>query len=118
MKRPPQNLAGVLALAFSLILVPAVLTAAEAAERFVTGPADGTPEEIAVGYVDAHKGELGLTSGDLADLVVSDQYRTKHNGVTHVYLQQRLGGVEGPEAQRIALVPTIVLSLQQMPLTD
>ncbi len=31
---------------------------------------------------------------DLADIIVTDQYQTKHNGLTHVYLQQRIGGIE------------------------
>ncbi len=84
-------LISVLALAV-LGLAPA--SATERHTQFVTGPADGAPLDIALGYLDANKAELGLTAGDLADFAVSDQYTTEHNGVTHVYLQQRLNGVE------------------------
>ncbi|MEN0007020.1 MAG: M36 family metallopeptidase, partial [Bacteroidota bacterium] len=38
--------------------------------------------------------ELDLTEADLTDFVVSNQYVTKHNKVTHVYLKQRHQGIE------------------------
>jgi hypothetical protein len=37
---------------------------------------------------------MGLTAADVEDFVVTDSYTTKHNGVTHVYLLQRLHGIE------------------------
>jgi hypothetical protein len=57
-------------------------------------PPDPDAVEIAKGHVQQHRASLGLTSGDLADWVVSDRYATRHNGLTHVYLQQRLDGIE------------------------
>jgi hypothetical protein len=78
----------------SLVIFPGTLTAATARDAFLTGPTAGTPLDIAVGYLESNAGELGLSMSDLTDFAVSDQYLSKHNGVTHVYLQQRLGGVE------------------------
>ncbi len=31
---------------------------------------------------------------DLTDVIVTDQYQTKHNGLIHLYLRQRLDGIE------------------------
>lgn len=84
------------ALPFGLLLalVPGSASAARNDDRFVSGPTSGSAVDIAVGYLDAHKSELSLTAADIADFAVSDAYRSAHNGVTHVYLQQRLGGIE------------------------
>ncbi|MEO8197995.1 MAG: M36 family metallopeptidase, partial [Thermoanaerobaculia bacterium] len=38
--------------------------------------------------------ELGLTSADVADFAVTDVVPTRHNGLTHVYLRQRVNGLE------------------------
>jgi len=45
-------------------------------------------------YLKANLDELGLVAGDLDGVIVTDQYRSKHNGVTHIYLRQTLGGVQ------------------------
>ncbi len=37
--------------------------------------------------------ELGLSEADLASLVVTNQYVSKHNGVTHIFLQQRFADI-------------------------
>jgi subtilisin-like proprotein convertase family protein len=60
---------------------------------FLTGPNEGEPLEIALRYLNQHLGELGLTRQDVADLAVSSQYRSEHNGTTHIYLQQRYLGI-------------------------
>ncbi|MGB0384896.1 MAG: M36 family metallopeptidase [Ardenticatenaceae bacterium] len=73
---------------------------APAAERqagdsgFLTGPNEGEPLDIALEYLNKNKSALGLTSDDVADVVVTDQYTSKHNGVTHIYLRQRYQGIE------------------------
>ncbi|TVQ35077.1 MAG: hypothetical protein EA370_09690 [Wenzhouxiangella sp.] len=36
---------------------------------------------------------LGLSSTDIADIEVTDHYRTRHNGVEHVWLRQRIDGL-------------------------
>ncbi len=62
--------------------------------RFLTRAAEGDPLEIAMRYIQSHRQDLGLTEADLAGMLVRDRYVTKHNGVTHIYLQQRLDGIE------------------------
>jgi extracellular elastinolytic metalloproteinase len=57
--------------------------------KFLTGPAAGSPLDIALSYLKAHKRSFGLTGSDLADVVVSDQYTDAASGTTHIYLQQR-----------------------------
>lgn len=52
------------------------------------------PVVIATDYVQANRVSLGLTDSDIADMIVNDQYATRHNGVTHVYFKQRLSGIE------------------------
>jgi len=47
-----------------------------------------------VAYVQANKKDLGLTGADVQDLAVSSSVVSKHNGVTHVYLQQRHRGID------------------------
>ncbi|MGB0383967.1 MAG: M36 family metallopeptidase [Ardenticatenaceae bacterium] len=61
---------------------------------FLTGPNDGEALEIARRYLEENKDALGLTNADLADLIVTDQYVSQHNGVTHIYLRQRFNEIE------------------------
>lgn len=61
---------------------------------FLTGPNAGDPLSIALEYIQKNKGTLGLSDGDMADLIVTRQYRSQHNGVTHIYLRQRFAGIE------------------------
>ncbi len=53
-------------------------------------------QAIAFGYLQtqADAGALGASAADLADLAITDQYRTRHNGITHFYLKQRVHGLE------------------------
>ena len=66
----------------------------DAPGAFLTGPNQGDALDIALAYLQQASENLGLAAGDLADLAVTDRYTTRHNGVTHVYLRQRLGGIE------------------------
>ncbi|MCL4264961.1 MAG: M36 family metallopeptidase [Anaerolineae bacterium] len=59
----------------------------------LTGPTDGDPLSIALNFIQAHSQELGVTAVDVADLVVTDQYTSRHTGVTHIYLQQQYEGI-------------------------
>ena len=52
------------------------------------------PVEIAKRHLQENLQELDLTAADIADLVVSDNYFSKHNKVSHVYLIQRHQGIE------------------------
>ncbi len=94
MKRLPVLGSVILSLALTVAVAPTPLAAGQLPGTPLTGPAGGTPEDIARNYLAAHQADLGLSGGDLADLVVKDRYVSQHNGVTHVYLQQRLGGIE------------------------
>ncbi|MER2998253.1 T9SS-dependent M36 family metallopeptidase [Pontibacter populi] len=48
----------------------------------------------AMQHIQQTKAEHKLTTADLADYVVTDQYTSKNNGVTHIYLRQRFQGIE------------------------
>jgi hypothetical protein len=74
--------------ALTLAYAPVAATGAETAEE----PAD--PVEIALGYLEANPGALGVTAADVDDLAVASSYRSSHNGVTHVNVNQRFDGLE------------------------
>ncbi len=50
--------------------------------------------EIALRYLEIQKETLNLTSEDIKETQVSDLYTSKHNGVTHVYLNQTHQNIE------------------------
>ena len=60
----------------------------------LTGPTSDPAREVATSFLKRSAPEIGLRSSDLVDLVVRDEYRSAHNGVTHIYLRQRLNGIE------------------------
>lgn len=45
-------------------------------------------------YLTENAAQLGLSESDIADLKVTDEYTSRHNGVTHLYLLQRHAGIE------------------------
>ena len=49
------------------------------------------PEVITAAREAAVKSGIPIT--DLSDLLITDSYRSAHNGITHVYLQQRFSGI-------------------------
>lgn len=51
------------------------------------------PLEIVARYLNEHRSELKLTEADLADYEVKNMVVSQHNGLTHVYLQQRHEGI-------------------------
>ena len=79
---------------------PGVVTLVEAqqggstSQLLLTGPNQGSPLEIALRYVWQNRSGLGLRAADIAGLAVKNHYRSRHNGVTHIVLRQRLNGVE------------------------
>jgi hypothetical protein len=50
--------------------------------------------DVGMGYLRSHRAELGLEAGDLEDVVVTDRYQTARTGLTHLYLRQRIDGIE------------------------
>ena len=78
-------------LAFALALALAVPTAVAAAPAVTS--MDAAAESDAVGVARDHlAAELGTE--DIAATIVTDEYTSQHNGVTHVYLRQTVGGLE------------------------
>lgn len=52
------------------------------------------PLDVALEHVRARRAALGLDAEDLAGWRVRTRRTSRHNGVTHVWLQQRYGGLE------------------------
>lgn len=52
-----------------------------------------TPLDIALRHIEQNFKEWKLTKDDVSDMVISDMYRSDHNGVTHIYLRQRHQGI-------------------------
>ncbi len=89
----------------ALMILAVSLPAAGAGE-----PAAGLDREQALAvtfdYLEAHRAELGLGAGDLADVTVNDLYASRHTGTTHVYLLQRYQGIEVKNAiLNLAIAP-------------
>ncbi|WP_400193322.1 M36 family metallopeptidase [Hymenobacter sp. B81] len=53
-----------------------------------------TPLTKALAHLDAQRAKSGLSATDLLSPAVTSQYTDAHNGVTHVYLRQRVLGLE------------------------
>ena len=53
---------------------------------------------VARAHLAAHAGQFGLSSADVGQLAVSSVVPTAHNGLTHVYFQQRVGGIDVSQA--------------------
>ncbi len=49
--------------------------------------------DVALQSLENQQKNLHLEASDMQDVVVSDAYSSKHNGVHHVYLQQRYNGI-------------------------
>lgn len=90
--RIPNKIVRSCAAALLFTFFPAWLFAA--GSQFLTEANDGAPLDIAVNYLESNTDKLGLANDDLADFVVSDHYVSRHNEVTHIYLQQRLAGID------------------------
>ncbi len=84
---------GGLALAMLITAIPAG-AALTAETQFLSGPAQGQPLDVAIGYLDTARANLNLTASDVQGLVVSKQYQSRHNGTTHIYLKQSIHGLE------------------------
>jgi len=76
------------------LLLPALVAAAGTGAKIDSRPSDAQATEIALDHLRAAAAELGLEPADVADVAVTDVVPTAHNGVTHVYLRQRVNGLE------------------------
>ena len=88
----PRSSWSVLALLAAVAALTLVPSAASVAEESSASSSDAVSTALA--YAKANPGALGVTSADVADLVVTSAYTSKHNGVTHVNLNQRHAGLE------------------------
>ena len=84
--RPPGLMLAFAAALVALALVPGSMSAVDG------GSSDAL--DVALAYLDKNAGELGVTSADVSDLVVTSRYRSSHNGVTHVNLNQHFRALE------------------------
>ena len=87
-RRPPGLFLVLVAALMALVLVPGSMSAPDSSE-----PA-ADERDVALSYVRANAAELGATSADVADLVVTSSSRSTASGVTHVNLNQRFRGLE------------------------
>ncbi len=55
--------------------------------------ASTTPRETALRFLQENPAKLGLTAQDVADVRVTDEFKSKNNGVTHVWVQQQHLGI-------------------------
>ena len=60
---------------------------------YLTGPSSGDPLDIAMTYLTSHAERLGLSSADIVQSVVTDEYASTDTGMTHIYLRQELNGL-------------------------
>ena len=75
----------------SLVLVVSLLAAAPGS---LSAQSSADALDVALTYVDKNAAQLGVTSADVADLFVTSNYRSSHNNVTHVNLNQRYQDLE------------------------
>jgi hypothetical protein len=97
MRRRPLWLALVLVTTMAWTVLPLGASAQEQDDEhpvFLTGPNEGDPEDIAVDYLRSEAEVYGLSEMDVADLTVRSSYTSRHNGVTHVNVNQRFRGRE------------------------
>ena len=67
-------------------------------DGLLTGPAEGTPQDIALGYLNKNAERLGLSVLDLADATTGDQYTAGLSGATHIHLGQTFNGLSVVDA--------------------
>ena len=72
----------------------ATASVAAAAAAAATVPLGKGAVGIARAHVDAHADQLGLSAADVGQLAVSSVVPSEHNGLTNVYLQQRVDGID------------------------
>jgi extracellular elastinolytic metalloproteinase len=63
------------------------------ATQFGAAQSGKTPRETALEYLRANAAKFGLTSQDVAELQVTDEFSSAHNGLTHVWVQQQQQGI-------------------------
>lgn len=76
-------------------IVATLLAFAAAAGFAAQAPSDRErAKSLAAADLAGQASALGLAAADVADFAVTDVVPTRHNGLTHVYLRQRVNGLE------------------------
>ncbi len=52
------------------------------------------PLQIVLNHLEQNHAQYGLVAADLSDYVLTDRYHSEDTGVTHLYLRQRINGIE------------------------
>lgn len=60
----------------------------------LTPPRQDDPVTIALDFLHTHRGLFRIRNGDIEDLTVVKNYRTQHNGMTHLTFKQFYQGLE------------------------
>ena len=76
-----------------LVLFGSVASASAQSADYLSGPTPGDPSAIAWDHLRTHRGELGLDGADLDD-ALERRFETRRHRTTHVYLRQRVRGLE------------------------
>jgi extracellular elastinolytic metalloproteinase len=75
------------------VAVSSALSASEIPDHRLTGPASGPPAAIASAFLQRDFARFQLSGNELEHRV-RDVVPTRHNGLTHVYLQQTVEGID------------------------
>ncbi|HSL11487.1 MAG TPA: M36 family metallopeptidase [Actinomycetota bacterium] len=86
--RSPRVVVALLTALGTLALVASASSAAGA------GASTDRAVSIAIAHLEAQPGSVGATSAGVRELAVSSAYTSKHNGLTHVNLNQRHEGLD------------------------
>src|ERR671919_2375141 len=83
-----QLLALVATLTMLAVVTPGVVGANAAPQK------SSDPVGVAVGFIQDNTADYGVSATDVSNLRVLSSYKSAHNGVTHVNLNQRRDGLE------------------------
>ncbi len=91
---PDRRTSGFTLALTAALLLPLAASAGLTQATYYSEPSALPAAEIALAHLREAAAELDLTASDVADVAVTDLVPSGHNGVTHVYLRQRVNGLE------------------------
>ncbi len=65
-----------------------------ALDRFLTGPSKDTPRGVVRTFVGAYPGLFEIPSAEVDAAIATRDFKTDHNGATHLTYQQQIAGVD------------------------
>ncbi len=78
----------------TILAITSIVMARESESAVQTPTGNSDALAIALAHLEQNKAALGLTAADLAEARVSDTTVSRLSGVTTIYLNQQLGGIE------------------------